>query len=196
MYPEYMLPDLWVQQVMAEQQKRARAIPAISDDAPAELPRRVSWWRRAFAVVVLRPSRKHAPAVAKSFARSWTMHNLILGLLLSAFALGAQSSTPLTPDQVRTRFVNAGYQVGPPASSWTDGSTSFVVDSDDERVLVVVVYPDVEAAQSARQASETRDPEYWWQNVGVVETVTAGPVAAVDSDFVFVLLQGAPTVNL
>ena len=66
MYPEYMLPDLWVQQVMADQKKRERDRPAVSEDASPEVPRQLSWWRRAFALLAFRLSsqRPHSPAVS------------------------------------------------------------------------------------------------------------------------------------
>jgi len=67
MNPEYMLPDLWVQQVLADRQKRERAVSEISEDASPERQHHLSWWRRAFALVAFRPSSKrpYTPAVSE-----------------------------------------------------------------------------------------------------------------------------------
>jgi hypothetical protein len=58
MYPEYMLPDLWVQQVLADSGNRERAGKAISDNALPEGEQRVPRWRRAFALISVRRSAK------------------------------------------------------------------------------------------------------------------------------------------
>jgi hypothetical protein len=58
------------------------------------------------------------------------------------------------PDQVRAILVAAGYQVCAPTAWWTDGSTSSRLhDPDgtncsDGRVPMVIVYPDLQIAQS------------------------------------------------
>jgi len=183
---------------------------------------------------------------------SWKPRGLIgaaaLVCALTPIMAHAQESPTVNSDQVRAEYVSAGYQVGPSTTWWTDGSTTFLVHptsgSPEQmgRVLLVVVYPDLQTAESERQRIQTNAaqvvdpskpllvpghaPTYWWQNVALVEegipelnqqyqseverdmqpddTLAGGAVlqsqpqqlASVDADFVAVLLQGPPTVNL
>ncbi len=63
MFPEYSLPDLWVHQLIADQHRRNRRQPAISDEVPLAEPVRLSWWRRAFALIKRRESEKRIQRV-------------------------------------------------------------------------------------------------------------------------------------
>jgi|SRR5579864_6257973 len=69
-------------------------------------------------------------------------------------AANAQStpSTDLTVDQVRADFAADGYEVGAPVNWWTnDHVTTFTVSvasQQNDRVVLVLVYPDTATAQA------------------------------------------------
>jgi hypothetical protein len=81
----------------------------------------------------------------------------IVTLSVSPFAANAQPapSTTLGVDQVRDEFLAEGYQVDVPVTWWTNSHvTTFTVSDDSpqpgqsDRVLMVLVYPDIATAQA------------------------------------------------
>jgi hypothetical protein len=102
----------------------------------------------------------------------------------------AQSAPPIaTADQVRAQFIGAGYQVDAPTTWWTNGSTTFLVHDPlgqadtNARVVMVLVYPDLETAQADRQRTDAMSgsdfgpqlvpgygPSVWQGNVAMVES--------------------------
>ena len=70
-----------------------------------------------------------------------------------------------TPDQVRAKFIALGYQVDEPTMWWTNGSTTFLVhdpigaSNGEGRVLMVLVYPDLETAQAERARAMSAEVE-------------------------------------
>jgi hypothetical protein len=106
--------------------------------------------------------------------------------ILPMTSAGAQSlSTPLlSPEQVRADFVDQGFQTSQPITWWTNGSTSFTVEDPAEqnmssaRVLMVIVYPDLESAHAAAQRDGGHlvpgyGPSTWQDNVALQETTRA-----------------------
>ena len=91
----------------------------------------------------------------------------------------AQPAPPadLTLDQVRSRFVGGGYEVGETLHfDWTSPPvTSFLVRDrrgSVDRVLMVLLYPDSPAAQSAHRLAQVRQETA--QNRSLVYTDTHG----------------------
>jgi hypothetical protein len=90
----------------------------------------------------------------------------------------AQSAPLATPDQVRAKFADAGYQVDAPTTWWTNGSTTFLVHDatgsiSDGRVLMVLVYPDLTTAQADSERDELvpgYGPSVFQGNVAMVES--------------------------
>jgi hypothetical protein len=110
---------------------------------------------------MLQPSTD--PPLGDGLMSRFTRSLLGLGTAATVFGLGllpltthAQSVPIASPDDVRARFAEAGYQVGEPTTWWTNGSTTFLVHDQvpTGRVLMVLVYPDIDTAQAERQRSE------------------------------------------
>jgi hypothetical protein len=89
----------------------------------------------------------------------------------------------VTAEQVRSQFVNAGFQAETPTHWWTpDSATTFrVIDPNSDRVLMVLVYPNSDVANAARTVLEQEEarganlvPGYglstWRQNIALVES--------------------------
>jgi hypothetical protein len=104
-----------------------------------------------------------------------TFRSFLLAAAASAFvavlplaSAGAQSlSEPLlTPDQVRSQYLDQGYLVSAPVLWWTNGTTTFTVQDPAEqnspaaRVLMVIVYPDATTAQAAHSQDGHLVPGY------------------------------------
>jgi hypothetical protein len=105
---------------------------------------------------------------------------------LAPNAAGAQSSPTglLSADPIRLEYVSQGFQVDTPIRWWTnDGVTTFhVTDSSTDRVLMVLVFPDLATAASERATLQAQEatggahliPGYgisvWRQNVAFVES--------------------------
>jgi len=93
--------------------------------------------------------------------------SLALAVCLWPIAASAQSQDipkgpALTVDDVRDAFAGAGYQVDQAhAWDWTSPPvTTFQVRGlADDRVLMVLVYPDAAAAQTVRQQAQALDPD-------------------------------------
>jgi hypothetical protein len=98
----------------------------------------------------------------------------LVGLALGPIAARAQAgvSTSLTPDQVRSAFVLAGYTADQPLTwDWLSPPlTSFhAYDQRRGRVLVVRVYPDLFSAKLAASphAAPGYGPTMWFENVAL-----------------------------
>jgi hypothetical protein len=134
-----------------------------------------------------------------------TFRSFLLAAAASAFvavlplaSAGAQSlSEPLlTPDQVRSQYLDQGYLVSAPVLWWTNGTTTFTVQDPAEqnspaaRVLMVIVYPDATTAQAAHSQDGHLVPGYgptvWQDNVALVQSsrseLARRHAAAVNSD--------------
>jgi hypothetical protein len=90
-------------------------------------------------------------------------------------------STPLlTSGEVRTAYVEQGFQTSRPITWWTNGSTTFTVEDPAEqnspsaRVLMVIVYPDRASADAEHRDGVHLVPGYgpsvWQGNVAMVQT--------------------------
>jgi hypothetical protein len=116
--------------------------------------------------------------------------------VLPPVGVHAQSAPTIqTPDQVRARFIEAGYSVGEATTWWTNSSTTFTVfdparaSYPDGRMVMVLVYPDMQTAQAERDhaiatggAEGLADPDLgprlvpgygpstWQANVALVES--------------------------
>ena len=103
----------------------------------------------------------------------------------SPIAAGAQPApdADFTPDQLRTLYLQQGYQVEAPIRWWTtDQVTSLrVFDTRTDRVVMVLVYPDSGVADAERATAQAHEatgshlvPGYglsaWHQNVALVES--------------------------
>jgi hypothetical protein len=110
-----------------------------------------------------------------------------LAAVLPLSLAGAQSlDTPVrSAEQVRAAYVAQGYEVSAPTFwSWTNRSTTFTVqdqlDLNDPSgaVLMVIVYPDMEAAEAARRDGARPAPGYgpsvWQDNVALVQSTRSG----------------------
>ena len=116
-----------------------------------------------------------------------TISTFGLAMALSALCFwpvgaAAQSiSTSASVDQVRAAFVTRGYQVDLPLKwEWTSPpvTTFRVTDQTRDRLLVVLVYPGADAAQSAARREGARlvlgfGPSTWRGNVALVQTSPA-----------------------
>jgi hypothetical protein len=102
-------------------------------------------------------------------------------MLLWPVAASAQvtdTTPPMDVEQVRSGFVNLGYQVEPPLRwEWTNppATTFRVTDAARDRLLVVLVYPTTAAAESAAPRDGRRlvlgfGPSTLWGNVALVQT--------------------------
>jgi hypothetical protein len=119
----------------------------------------------------------------RSTFRSFVFATASAIVAAAPLTLAQAQSTPtplLTPEQVRTEFVEQGFQTSRPITWWTNGSTTFTVEDQAEqnspsaRVLMVIVYPD-----EAKAVSEHHDgahlvpgygPSVWQGNVAMVQT--------------------------
>ena len=91
--------------------------------------------------------------------------SLVSGLIVAASlwptvgAVHAQEAAVLSVDQARGIFASAGYQVERTYTwDWTSPPVStFQVRDQNDRILMVLVYPSAEAATVGRQEAETND---------------------------------------
>jgi hypothetical protein len=107
---------------------------------------------------------------------------------LAPRTVSAQSSPNgvLLADQIGSDYVSQGFRVDMPITWWTnDGVTTIhVTDSSTNRVLMVLVYPDIATAADEKATVQAQEeiggehlvPGYgisvWRQNVAVVECTT------------------------
>jgi hypothetical protein len=107
---------------------------------------------------------------------------------LTPHVADAQSSPTglLSADRIRLEYVSQGFQVDTPITWWTnDGVTTLhVTDSITDRVLTVLVYPDLATAASEKATVQAQEatggahlvPGYgisvWRQNVALVQSTT------------------------
>jgi hypothetical protein len=124
-----------------------------------------------------------------------------IGSLMGALFIFAQFSvmadareiTPaLTTEQVRASFVRSGYTTDSPIYWQSSGLTTFFVQAAPERVLLVLVYPDIARAEEEHRIAHAQEeadlgtpiafsddqgpelmPGYgrssWWHNVALVQ---------------------------
>jgi len=117
--------------------------------------------------------------------RFWGILIGVVAAVGGVTAHAQSSSVPLSAEQVQAEFARAGYQVDQ-AVQWTwssPGLTTFrVLDSDTDRVLMVFVYPDQAAADTAREQAGRFEadqnprliagygPSQWQANVAMVQS--------------------------
>jgi hypothetical protein len=146
-------------------------------------------------------TRINRPVIIATGAALLTTTAILAGSLLplSASAQPTPAAAPsddtslsFTVDQARDSFISTRVQVDQPTTwSWTSPSvTSFQVH-DGSRVLMVLVYPNVTAANAARHQAESTDalqgnsagfgsphlvdgygPSTWMDNIAMVQTTT------------------------
>lgn len=88
--------------------------------------------------------------------------SLISGLIVvapSASATSAQEMPTLTVEQVRDTFQHSGYDTDEPIYWDSSALTTFFVrdSSFDKRLVLVLVYPDVETANTEHQAAHAQE---------------------------------------
>ena len=116
---------------------------------------------------------------------------IFAGAMIASMPLTASAQSmpnhDLTVDEIRADYIAHGYQVAKPITWWTaeHPTTLRVADPTDDRVLMVIVYPDSATAQAALSNARAQDPSdsaagphlipgygfsTWRQNVAFVES--------------------------
>jgi hypothetical protein len=123
------------------------------------------------------------PLIASTVVAACTLAASLSPMTASAQTL--QSPT-YSADQVRSTYVDHGFQTSQPITWWTNNTTTFTVEDPTElnspsaRVLMVIVYPDSRQAAAAQQNGtqlvQGYGPPTWQGNVALVQT-TRGELA-------------------
>src|SRR4051794_15000628 len=83
----------------------------------------------------------------------------LISMTLTAGRSSAQALEAVqAPDALQASFRQAGFEVDPPITWWTNRVTTFTArDSSQDRIALVLIFPSLEAAQAERLQAAARD---------------------------------------